>query len=143
MATLHGETSPVRGCVHRLSRLALGLAASTLLPVACEPPIQQITITAQDFRFEPDTIHVSGDSPIRLIVFNQGREPHTFESPLLTDRSVQLEAATLAGVSGRPARWQIPPGKSLDLRLRAPRGPYLFACGMRGHTGMSGTFIVE
>lgn len=143
MADMQGKYALVPRSIPGWYRGLALLAASTLLPVACEPPVQQVAITAQDFRFDPDTIHVSSNRPIHLTVFNQGREPHTFESPLLSDPSVRIERLTLAGVAGRPARWQIPPGKSLELRLRAPQGLYVFSCGMRGHTGMRGMIVLE
>jgi uncharacterized cupredoxin-like copper-binding protein len=109
----------------------------------CDGEAQSIYIVAQDYRFTPDRIQVASSQPIHLILFNQGREFHEFESRLLSDPSVVIESTTIAGESTSSSRLRIAPGQRLVLRFRAPAGTYLFSCKVRGHTGMTGTFIVE
>ncbi len=109
----------------------------------CEAEIQSVHIVAQDFRFTPDTIHLARSRPIHLTLFNEGRETHEFESPLLSDPSVVIESVTLAGEARVPDHLRIAPGQRLEVLFRAPSGTYLFYCKVRGHSGMTGTFIVE
>ena len=109
----------------------------------CEGEIQSVHIVAQDFRFTPDTIHLARSQLIHLTLFNEGRETHEFESPLLSDPSVVIESVTLAGEARVPDHLRIAPGQRLEVLFRAPSGTYLFYCKVRGHSGMTGTFIVE
>lgn len=88
-------------------------------------------------------IHVAGNRPIEITLFNEGREIHEFQSPLLSDRSVVIESVFLNGEPTIPEHLRIAPGKRLNLRFRAQPGTYLFSCKVRGHSGMSGTLIVE
>ena len=54
-----------------------------LWTAGCDSNEQTVQIIAEDFRFTPSEVHVSSDRPIRLLVVNQGREPHELKSPLL------------------------------------------------------------
>ena len=109
----------------------------------CDGEAQSVHLVAQDFRFTPDMIHLASGRPIDLTLFNEGREIHEFESPLLSDRSVAIESVFLNGDPTTPDHLRIAPGRRLSLRFRAPPGTYLFFCKVRGHPGMTGTFIVE
>ena len=88
-------------------------------------------------------IHVASNRPIELTLFNEGREIHEFQSPLLSDRSVVIESVFLNGEPTIPEHLRIAPGKRLNLHFRAQPGTYLFSCKVRGHSGMSGTLIVK
>lgn len=103
--------------------------------LACERGEQAVRIAAQDFRFSPATIRLRADTPTRLTIVNEGREPHEFDSPLLTDGRVRLLEA--------PQSFRLLPGHSITIVLQAPSGTYLFRCRVRGHPGMEGTVIVE
>ncbi len=107
----------------------------TVALTACGPDEQTVRIAAQDFRFSPDTIRLRADAPARLTIVNEGREPHEFAGPLLTDRRVRLLSA--------PGSFRLPPGRSITIVLQAPPGTYPFRCRVRGHPGMEGTVIVE
>ncbi len=109
----------------------------------CDGEAQSVHIVAQDFRFSPDTIHLAGSRLVRLTLFNQGREIHEFESALLSDPFVVVESVILGGEARRPDRLRVAPGQRLELLLRIPPGTYLFFCKVKGHSGMTGTFIVE
>jgi uncharacterized cupredoxin-like copper-binding protein len=109
----------------------------------CDGDAQSVRITAQDFRFTPDTIHLTSSRPIHLTLYNEGRESHEFESPLFADRSAVIESLTIAGQPAEPGRLRIAPGRRLELVLRLSPGAYLFFCKVKGHSGMSGMFIVE
>lgn len=102
---------------------------------ACKRGDQAVRVAAQDFRFSPATIRLRADAPARLTIVNEGREPHEFASPLLTDARVRLLEA--------PENFRLPPGQSLTIVFQAPPGTYPFRCRVRGHPGMEGTVIVE
>jgi uncharacterized cupredoxin-like copper-binding protein len=103
--------------------------------LGCELQEQEIRLAAQDFRFSPATIHFRADAPARLTIANEGREPHEFSSPLLTDSRVRLLSV--------PESLRVLPGRSITILFQAPPGTYPFNCRMRGHAGMEGTMIVE
>jgi plastocyanin len=103
--------------------------------LGCEPREQEVRLAAQDFRFSPGTIHVRADAPVLFTIVNEGREPHEFASPLLTDARVRLLAA--------PESLRVPPGRSITVHFHAPPGIYPFKCRVQGHPGMDGTVIVE
>ncbi len=103
--------------------------------LGCEPQEQEIRLAAQDFRFSPGTIHLHAEVPARLTIINEGREPHEFASPLLTDSRVRLLSA--------PDSYRMPPGRSITVLFQAPPGTYPFRCRVRGHAGMEGTMIVD
>lgn len=102
---------------------------------SCGPDDQAVRIAAQDFRFSPNTIRLRADTPARLTIVNEGREPHEFAGPLLTDARVRLLSA--------PESFHLPPGRSMTVIFQAPPGTYRFRCRVRGHPGMEGTVIVE
>jgi uncharacterized cupredoxin-like copper-binding protein len=109
----------------------------------CDGDAQSVRITAQDFRFTPDTIHLTSSRPIHLTLYNEGREAHEFESPFFADRSAVIESLTIAGQPAEPGRLRIAPGRRLELVFRLSAGTYLFFCKVKGHSGMTGMFIVE
>lgn len=102
---------------------------------SCGRNDQAVRIAAQDFRFSPATIRLHADAPARLTIVNEGREPHEFAGPLLTDARVHVLEA--------PESFRLLPGRSITIVLQAPPGTYLFRCLVRGHPGMEGTVIVE
>jgi plastocyanin len=109
----------------------------------CDGEVQSVHIVTQDYRFVPDMIRLASGRPVELTLFNEGRETHEFESPLLSDRSAIIESVSLNGEPTTAGHLRIAPGKRLNLRFRAPPGTYLFVCKVRGHSGMTGTFLVE
>ena len=114
--------------------LVLAIVAAAAL-ATCEQGDQTVRVAAQDFRFSPDTIHLRADVPARLTIVNEGREPHEFAGPLLTDARVRLLSA--------PESFRLLPGRSMTVILQAPPGTYPFRCRVRGHAGMEGTILVE
>jgi uncharacterized cupredoxin-like copper-binding protein len=109
----------------------------------CDGDAQSVRITAQDFRFAPDTIHLSSSRAVHLTVYNEGRESHEFQSPLFADRSAVIESLTIGGEPTEPGRLRIAPGRRLELVVHLSPGTYLFFCKVKGHSGMTGMFIVE
>jgi len=114
-----------------------------LILSGCSSEYQEVHITIEDFRFSPANIQLSADQPIRVVVRNQGREPHRFKSRILSDpnRGLHVEMRGLA--FDREQGVIIPPGKSIELIFALPVGIYHFQCPIRGHRGMRGLFDVK
>lgn len=49
--------------------------------VGCEHS-QTVSLAAEDFRFTPRLIRANSSVPIKLTVYNAGREAHEFDSPI-------------------------------------------------------------
>jgi len=107
---------------------------------ACDPGVQELRIAAQDFRFVPSRSTLSAASAVRLVLVNEGREAHEFESPLLALPGAEVEPG---GSLASPTSLRLLPGRSVEVRFHAPPGTYLFRCNIRGHAGMTGTLLVE
>jgi hypothetical protein len=106
-----------------------------------EPPA--VVITAEEFRFIPTRIEWAPDSPLRLLIRNQGHERHVFHSPELFGPAaaviwhqprVELKEANAIVLE---------PGQSVELSLSLSSGLYPFRCWIKGHTGMEGTILVK
>jgi plastocyanin len=111
------------------------------LVAACDKT-QQVTLTAEDFRFVPNLVRVSASLPIALSLYNAGRETHEFDSPVLlyaAKTSLPKETPKSAGSPGIVIR----PGESLRVVMAPPAGTYLYICRRKGHANMTGTLIVE
>ncbi len=104
---------------------------------------QFLRLAAQDYRFVPTDIHVLADRPIRLLIVNEGRERHEFTSSLLANAEVQILTDPPFTLTRNSGTVSIDPGRSVEIRVQAPAGTYLFHCRIRGHAGMRGTMIVQ
>ncbi len=90
---------------------------------------QSITITATDFKFDPNTINATPGQTINLTLKNNGQARHTF---VLKDANVNIGAD---------------PGQTATTTFKAPAtaGTYQFICDVPGHAeqGMTGQLIVK
>ena len=133
----------------RASTLAWGLGAVKLIPVillglaACSSEYQEVTIIVDEFRLSPTRVDVQAGQPVLLVVRNQGRETHRFQSPLLTQHRV----AIVPDIGSQPASLEqgvpLAPGQRLELTLTLPPGVYHFRCPIKGHRGMQGMIVVQ
>jgi len=108
------------------------------LVAACDKT-QQVSLTAEDFRFVPNLVRVSASLPITLSLYNAGRETHEFDSPAL---QYAAKTAIPEPKSDSPGIL-LPPGQSIRILMAPPPGTYLYICRRKGHANMTGTFIVE
>ena len=111
--------------------------------VACDPGVQEIRIAAQDFRFDPSEIRLSAEKPIRLRIVNEGRQPHAFQSLLLSSGEVRILSDTDSPHHLLSDSVRVDPGRAVTIAMQAPPGTYLFRCAIQGHGGMAGTLVVE
>ncbi len=120
--------------------LGLGLLTGLLGPAGCDGT-QTVSLTTQDFRFDPDLVRVSASSPLTLTIYNAGREEHEFDSPLLM-YAANLPPRDAQAKAGGPGI-ALPPGQALRILVAPPPGTYLYICRRKGHANMTGTLIVE
>lgn len=125
-----------RGVVKFLSVLVLSLGA-------CSSEYQDVTIVIDDFRFSPARVDVQAGQAVHLVVRNQGRETHRFQSPLLTQHGVEVVAEAGEPAGSLEQGMPLVPGQRLELDLTLPPGVYHFRCPIKGHRGMQGTIVVS
>ncbi len=125
--------------IQRLGQAAGLLGAIVAVPclTACDR-FQPIALTTEDYRFTPDLIRATTESPLVLTLFNAGREVHEFDSPLL-----QYIAERPAQAKSDRVGLTIMPGDRVRLVATPLAGTYLYICRRKGHANMTGTLIVE
>jgi len=108
-----------------------------------------VEIKLDEFSFEPETLRLKAEQPVRLIIRNNGRVRHSFSAPDLIKASavrsvVPAPGETLPTVSYNEIN--VSPGSSKELQiLPIEKGTYDLKCGVIGHSlfGMTGRVIVE
>ena len=119
-----------------------GLVAALSL-ASCEAKTAIVTITAEEFRFSPIRLEIPAYQIVRLVVRNQGRERHVFQSRILTHQSVRLLEDSVE------RQWQggdvilLKPGQRVEWSMELAPGSYPFRCWLRGHSGMEGVLLVR
>ena len=110
---------------------------------SCDGADTTVNITAEEFRFSPHRLDLPPDRSVRIIVRNQGREPHVFQSPILAHQTVRVLVNSSDG--RRPSGEAIPiePGEQVELFMKLSPGFYRFWCRIRGHAGMEGSLMVH
>ena len=109
---------------------------------SCDKGFSSATITAEEFRFTPHLVKLPAHQVVRLIVRNQGREGHVFQSRALGNQSIRWLENSLTN------QWQVgkgillKPGQHVEFSIELAPGMYPFRCGIRGHRGMEGTLMV-
>jgi len=102
-----------------------------------------VTIVVDEFRLSPAQVDVPAGQSVLLVVRNQGRETHRFQSPLLAQ--YRVEVMPDAGEPAGSLEQGVPlvPGQRLELMLTLPPGIYHFRCPIKGHRGMQGMIVVS
>ena len=122
--------------------MVMGIWLGVMTFSACDNGVFSATITVEEFRFTPHLVKLPAHQVVRLIIRNQGRERHVFQTRILTHQSIRWSEDTL------PEQWQagkgilIKPGQHVEFSLELVPGLYPFWCGIRGHKGMEGTLMV-
>ena len=126
----------------RVLVLLIGGLVWSLALSSCDVATTTVHITAEEFRFSPNSVEVPAHQLVRLIVRNQGRERHVFQSQILTQKIVRFENPSRGqGFDGDAI--SLAPGEQIEFMMEIPPGVYRFQCRLRGHAGMQGTFIVQ
>ncbi len=137
-------------------RLAAALGILVLLLAALVPAValadgpQQVSLTAKEFAYTPNTVNLTVGQPVQLTITNAGTVDHDIKSSIPianlayqqadNDKDEQAENSA-NGVfdvdfnAGHSSQITFTPTKA---------GTYDFACDEPGHTeaGMKGTFVV-
>ena len=103
------------------SLVACGAAAAAVPPV-------ELTLHAQDIKFDVTTLNVKVHQPVTLTYINQGMIDHSFAIPGLVDEQ------------------KVKPGQQVVITFTPPEaGTFSYRCIMPGHevAGMVGTLLVE
>ncbi len=109
---------------------------------ACSSEHQEVKIIVDDFRFFPVRVDLKAGQSVHLVVRNQGREPHRFQSALFS--LPQVNVVLDDGKQADPHHgFALAPGQRLELFLTMPPGVYHFRCPIKGHRGMKGMIVVQ
>ncbi|MDR4494915.1 MAG: cupredoxin domain-containing protein [Nitrospirales bacterium] len=104
---------------------------------------ESVTITAEEFRFTPARIQVRPDHPFTLIIRNQGRERHVFQSPRLFGENPSYAKSAHSKRVQPGGAIILEAGESIEMRLALGSGLYPFRCWIKGHSGMEGAIVVS
>ena len=82
-----------------------------------------MTITTQDIYFDPDILEIPANTPVEVVIVNEGAAPHNFSVDAL---DISIDVA---------------PGETESVVIEAPTGEYQSDCNVPGHreAGMVGT----
>ncbi len=101
-----------------------------------------IVISADEFRFSPNQIEWPSWETVRVILRNQGRERHIFQSPQLFSKAT-IQKVQESGMNlPTGGLLVLEPGVVLEFMVQLPPGIYPFRCWIKGHSGMEGTIHV-
>ena len=109
---------------------------------ACASEYQEVTIVVDDFRFSPARVDVRAGQSVHLVVRNQGRETHRFQSPLFAHPRVEVVAEASRQINSLEHGVPLASGQRLELVMTLPPGVYHFRCPIKGHHGMRGMIVV-
>jgi len=132
-----------------------GFAAvpAALILAACSGPrLQELSLKAEDFSFQPSSFEVTAGRPVRLTMMNDGTLEHDFsilEIPMETmgATSVPMEGHDMTAM-GEEAQLHmaVAMGTSNTIEFTPTKpGTYEFFCTVAGHkeAGMVGTMVVQ
>jgi uncharacterized cupredoxin-like copper-binding protein len=119
--------------MRKLTMIGLILCLSVVLLAACgdDTPAQmplEVTLHAQDIKFDVTTLKVKVKQPVKLTYINEGRIDHAFTIPGLVEEQ------------------KIRPGQTMVFTFTPEEvGQFKYVCAMPGHemAGMVGTLLVE
>jgi uncharacterized cupredoxin-like copper-binding protein len=143
----------------------MGMLAFTLFSlVACTPSapptptVQQVTVQASEFKYDPAQITVKAGQLVRLTLKNAGTVDHELEITGLSPKDLtidQSQAGTIPDAEKNEAAddaqkglvhlYTAPNGTSIVQFTPQQTGTFEFFCGIAGHkdSGMVGKLIVQ
>ncbi|MEZ4565092.1 MAG: cupredoxin domain-containing protein [Thermomicrobiales bacterium] len=107
-------------------------ASPAASPVAAS---DEVEIGAYDIRFDPKEVTIKADTEATIKIVNHGTIDHTFVISDHKNENLPFDAIKVT----------IQPGKTEDVKLKAPAGKYYFFCDIPGHeaAGMWGYVIAK
>jgi plastocyanin len=129
---------------HKTHRLPMLLAVTALLLTACggsgdggaatteattapDVPAMEVTVSATEFSYDPETIEVEAGTPVTLTLINRGVVEHDIT---IDDLGIVIHAN---------------PGETVSETFTIPAGEYHVHCSIPGHheAGMMGMLIAR
>ncbi|RMH07456.1 MAG: hypothetical protein D6704_05110 [Nitrospirae bacterium] len=114
-----------------------------LLTEACQPDVPHIYMSVQDYRIVPRRVHIHRTGPFKLIMTNEGREPHYIVSTLLTHPNTAMEQSSGNSPQVDKRGVRLLPGQRAAFLVHVPPGLYRFRCVIPGHRGMWSMVLVD
>lgn len=101
----------------------LATSAQSSTPPAGDATKMQVEIGAFDIYFNPNTATIPANTPVEIVVTNNGAVGHNFS---ITDHRN-------TGLKNLNVSFDIAPGETKSMTINAPAGVYYFFCNVPGH----------
>jgi uncharacterized cupredoxin-like copper-binding protein len=131
-----------------LAFLALGLAACATIPTG-SASMQQISIDASEFKFEPAMIEVAAGRPARIMMRNKGAIEHDWaimKVPMVGLKESSTGSHNMAGMNEPELHMNAMMGQTAQVEFTPTTpGTYDIYCTVMGHkeAGMVGKLVVK
>ena len=137
--------------MRRTGALMVALLLGTWLNAAhAEEEPKSIAISAQEFRFTPNTVTVRAGQRIKLVLTNRGTMPHEIVSPILkASKDLEVQSQGIKVEGDAIGEVEFAKGKTVTVELTPTKpGRFEFWCGEKAGSklhrdlGMRGAIIV-
>ena len=124
----------------------LAIASIVLVPaasaIAQAPQPATVTVTMQNFKFDPSAIQLRAGAPTILHLVNTAGGGHSFSAPQFF---AAAKVAPASRVLVRDGTVQVPKHSAIDIALTPAAGQYPLKCTHTLHAafGMKGTIVVR
>ncbi len=131
-----------------LAFLALGLAACATIPTGSSA-VQQVTVEASEFKFQPSTIEVSAGRPVKITMSNKGTVEHDWaiqKMPMVGLKESSSGGHDMAGMNQPELHMNAMMGQTAQVEFTPTTpGTYDIYCTVMGHkeAGMVGKLVVK
>ena len=106
-----------------VSEAPLATTAQSSTPPATSAATMKVEIGAFDIYFQPNLATIPADTPVEIVVTNNGAVGHNFS---ITDHRN-------SGLKNLNVSFDIAPGETKSMTINAPAGEYYFFCDVPGH----------
>lgn len=126
------------------------LVGGSLAVAQAGDEVKTLSMSAQEFRFVPNTVTVRVGQPIRLVLTNKGTMSHEFVSPIFkASKDVQILSQGIRVESDEVGEVEFARGKAVTVELTPTKaGRFEFWCAEKAggklhrDLGMKGTIVV-
>ncbi len=131
-----------------LALLALGLAACATIPTASSS-VQQVTLDASEFKFDPATVEVAAGRPVRIMMRNKGTIEHDWaiqKIPMVGMKESSSGGHDMIGMNQPELHMNAMMGQTAQVEFTPTTpGTYEIYCTVMGHkeAGMVGKLVVK
>ncbi len=131
-----------------LAILVLGLAACATIPTASSA-VQQVTLEASEFKFDPAIVEVVAGRPVRIMMRNKGTVEHDWaiqRIPVVGMKKSSTGGHDMAGMNQPDLHMNAMMGQTAQVEFTPTTlGTYDIYCTVAGHkeAGMAGKLVVK